>query len=59
MTALLGRHNWETVLGAQLYLAGRIVYIPLYALGIPVVRTMAWATATAGIGLILVALSAG
>ena len=56
MAAALGRHNWMTVGGAELYLAGRIVYLPLYALGIPVIRTLVWAAATIGIVLILIAL---
>jgi uncharacterized MAPEG superfamily protein len=59
MAAALGRHNGQTMLGAELYLAGRIVYLPLYAAGIPVVRTIAWAVATIGIVLILVALFTG
>ena len=59
MAAVLDRHNGQTVLGAELYLAGRILYVPLYALGIPVVRTIAWAAATIGIVLILVALFGG
>ena len=42
--------------GAVLYLAGRVVYLPLYALGVPLVRSLAWNIATLGIGLLLVAL---
>ena len=59
MAAALGRHNGQTMLGAELYLAGRIVYLPLYAMGIPVVRTIAWAAATIGIVLILATLFTG
>lgn len=59
MAAALGRHNWETVWGAQAYLAGRIVYLPLYAMGVPVLRTLVWGVATAGIILILVAIFGG
>lgn len=59
MAAMLDRHNWQTVLGAELYLAGRVIYLPLYALGIPFVRTIAWIVATAGIVLVLVALFTG
>src|SRR5581483_3527815 len=59
MAALLGRHNTYTVWGSQLYLAGRILYLPLYAFGIPVLRTVVWGAATAGIIMILIALLAG
>ncbi len=59
MAAIVGRHNWQTVLGAQLYLAGRVIYLPLYALGIPFIRTLAWLAATVGIVLVLVALFTG
>jgi len=53
---MLGRHDWMTVAGACLYLAGRLAYVPLYAFGVPLVRSLAWNVATAGIILILVAL---
>jgi uncharacterized MAPEG superfamily protein len=52
-----GRHGTLTVLGAHLYFWARLVYVPLYALGIPVVRTLAFGIATLGIVLILVALT--
>lgn len=57
--AVLGRHTALTVWGAELYLAGRIIYLPLYAIGTPVVRTLAWAVATIGIVLLIAALFGG
>jgi uncharacterized MAPEG superfamily protein len=57
--AILGRHTALTVWGAEVYLAGRIVYLPLYAAGVPIVRTIAWAIATAGIVFLIVALLGG
>jgi uncharacterized MAPEG superfamily protein len=51
-----GREGALTLWGCWLFLIGRIVYVPLYALGIPVVRTLVWMVATAGLVLILVAL---
>jgi uncharacterized MAPEG superfamily protein len=51
-----GRHNWMTVAGAHLYFWGRLAYLPLYAFGIPVVRSLAWYLAIIGIGLIAAAL---
>ena len=55
MAHAAGRHSWLTVYGAQLYVWARLVYVPLYAAGIPVVRTLAFAIATIGIVMILVA----
>lgn len=52
----MGRHDALTALGAQLYFWGRVAYLPLYAAGIPLVRSLAWNVATAGILLFLVAL---
>ena len=40
--------------GALSYLAGRVVYLPLYAFGVFLVRSLAWNVATAGIFLLLV-----
>jgi uncharacterized MAPEG superfamily protein len=48
-----GRENAHTTEGAWFYLTGRIVYIPLYAFGVPVLRTIAWAVALAGIVMII------
>ena len=53
---ILGRHSGQTVWGSELYLAGRILYLPLYAAGVPILRTIAWAIATIGIILLLSAL---
>jgi uncharacterized MAPEG superfamily protein len=51
-----GRHNWMTGFGAHFYFWGRLLYIPLYAFGVPVVRSLAWNVATIGIVLIILAL---
>jgi uncharacterized MAPEG superfamily protein len=51
-----GVHNWMTLLGVQLYFWGRVVYVPLYAYGVPVLRSIVWSVATIGIVLILLAL---
>jgi uncharacterized MAPEG superfamily protein len=45
--------NETTALGAWLWLGGRIAYLPLYALGIPYLRSLAWGVATAGIVMVL------
>jgi uncharacterized MAPEG superfamily protein len=40
--------------GSLLYLAGRVAYLPLYAFGVYLARSLAWNVATAGILLLLV-----
>ena len=57
MAHVAGRHNWLTITGAQMYFWARLIYVPLYAAGIHVVRTVAFIIATVGIVLILVALT--
>jgi uncharacterized MAPEG superfamily protein len=39
-------------LGAQLYFWGRVAFLPIYALGLPVLRTLAWTVSLVGIALI-------
>lgn len=56
IAAVAGRHNWATMWGAQIYVAARIVYLPLYAFGVPVLRTLVWIVATLAILLIVAAL---
>jgi len=48
-----------TLWGCWMYLIARIVYVPLYAFGIPVVRTLVWMVATVGLVLVLVAVLGG
>jgi uncharacterized MAPEG superfamily protein len=57
MAHVAGRHSWLTVTGAQLYFWARLIYVPLYAAGIPVARTVAFVVAVIGIVLILLALT--
>lgn len=47
------------VWGSVMYLAGRVVFLPLYALGWPWVRTFSWNFATLGLALTLAAIVAG
>lgn len=42
-----------TLYGAALYLAARVIYVPLYAFGIPVVRTLVWLVSVAGLLMLL------
>ncbi|HWU25510.1 MAG TPA: MAPEG family protein [Rhizomicrobium sp.] len=49
---LIDRENKLTAIGAQLYFWGRVAYLPLYALGIPFIRTLVWLASAAGLVLI-------
>jgi len=51
-----GKENAMTLLGAELFLAARVVYVPIYALGIPVVRTLCWLASVVGLVMILIAI---
>src|SRR5215218_11130679 len=39
---VLAKYNETSMMGAYLYLIGRIIYLPLYAFGVPLARTLAW-----------------
>jgi uncharacterized MAPEG superfamily protein len=49
----LGRQDAMSALGAQLYFWARLVYVPLYAAGIPYVRSLVWVVSMLGIVLLL------
>jgi uncharacterized MAPEG superfamily protein len=53
MANALGRHTAMSALGAQLFFWARIVYIPVYAFGIPYLRTLVWIAGLAGIGMVM------
>lgn len=48
-----GQTNTLSAIGAHLYFWSRIVYLPIYAMGIPIIRTLIWTTSVLGIGLVL------
>ena len=54
--ALAGRLDATTALGAQLYFWARVAYIPLYAAGVPYVRTLVWGVSIVGLVMVLAAL---
>lgn len=54
----MGVHSPWTRWGVILYLVGRATYLPLYAFGVVLVRSMAWNVALAGIVSMYVALFA-
>lgn len=55
VVALTGKNNASSALGAQLYFWARIVYVPVYAAGIPGLRTGIWAVSIFGIVTVLLA----
>ena len=51
-----GRDGVLTLWGAGLYFGARVVYVPLYAFGVPYLRSLVWCVAMLGLVLILAAL---
>ncbi len=51
-----GRESSLTAWGAAVYLAGRLVYLPLYAFGVPYWRSAAWGLSMLGLVLLLIAI---
>ncbi|MCA9658690.1 MAG: MAPEG family protein [Myxococcales bacterium] len=51
-----GRSGGWSTLGAELYLGGRIAYLPAYLSGIPYARTVCWQIAAVGIVMAIVQL---
>ncbi|ROR16439.1 putative MAPEG superfamily protein [Comamonas sp. BIGb0124] len=51
-----GREGALTAWGVSLYLGSRIVYVPLYACGVPYLRSLAWVVSVGGLLLVLAAL---
>ncbi|ALL13289.1 hypothetical protein AQ619_07945 [Caulobacter henricii] len=56
VTYLGGRIGVLTSIGALLYVVGRVAYLPLYAFGVPWLRSVAWFVSLFGIIAILLAL---
>ncbi len=52
-------HNAFTEWGARLYFWARVAYLPLYAAGVPLIRSLVWNVATVGILLFVAALFLG
>ncbi len=54
--AMAGRASDSTALGAELYFWGRVLYLPVYLIGIPYVRTLVWLVSIWGFLKVLLAL---
>src|SRR5215213_3365299 len=48
-----GRTSEWTALGGWIWLGARLVYLPLYAVGVPVVRTLVWTIGLIGLAIVL------
>lgn len=64
IVALIGvvvanRTSGSTALGGWIWLGARIVYLPLYAAGIPVIRTLCWTISIVGLAMVIWPLLAG
>ena len=53
--AMAGKLGPLTMWGAALYVIARALYVPIYALGLPVVRTLMWTLSMVGIVMVIVA----
>jgi len=53
---VIGAAGVLTLWGTALYFWARVVYVPLYALGVPYVRSLVWLVSLAGLVMILAAL---
>ena len=51
----LGKANASSALGAQIYFWARLIYVPIYAAGIPVIRTLIWTVSVVGLVMVLLA----
>lgn len=56
MAEVAGRTGALTLWGAGLYFAARVVYLPLYAFGVPYVRSLVWLVAAGGLVAVIAAL---
>jgi uncharacterized MAPEG superfamily protein len=50
---IAGRTSQWTALGGWIWLGARIIYLPLYFVGVPVVRTVVWTISMAGVAMVL------
>lgn len=53
LVQLSGRGGSASALGAAIYVWARLAYLPLYAAGVPYLRTLAWGVSVAGLLMVL------
>ena len=50
---IAGRTSQWTAIGGWIWLAARLVYLPIYWAGVPVVRTIVWTISMIGVAMVL------
>lgn len=53
MINVMGKHTASSALGAQIYFWTRLAYLPVYAAGVPYLRTALWIASLVGIGMVM------
>jgi uncharacterized MAPEG superfamily protein len=53
--AMAGKLGTFTLWGSALYVIGRALYVPLYASGVALVRTLVWTVSIVGVVMVIVA----
>ena len=56
MAHIAGKDGTLTAVGAHLSFFGRLIYLPLYAFGVPYVRSLVWLVAAGGLVMVIAAL---
>ena len=56
--AVTGKTGGIAATGAWVWLIARVVYVPLYAFGVPAARTLVWCVSAAGLVMMLIRLMA-
>jgi uncharacterized MAPEG superfamily protein len=51
-----GKEGPLTHWGAMLYFWGRVIYLPLYAAGVPYIRSLVWVASVAGLVMVIAAI---
>jgi uncharacterized MAPEG superfamily protein len=50
---IAGKTSPTTALGGWIWLGARVVYLPLYAIGVPVIRTIVWTISAVGLVMVI------
>jgi uncharacterized MAPEG superfamily protein len=56
---IAGRTSQWTALGGWIWLGARLIYLPLYWVGVPVIRTIVWTISMIGLAMVIWPLLAG
>lgn len=55
---IAGREGTLTLIGAWTYLIARLIFLPIYIMGVPFIRSVIWIASMAGLGMIIFAILA-